>query len=226
MFQKAVISPELGKSIQVMFNPTEYSLDTSTNYSDVGVPGLDGPISQYISGAADTLTVQLMFNTYVPPKYNGNTGTLEEVTQSQIEDVTHYTSKIYNLTKISGLLHRPPICTFKWGSLSFKGTVRDVKQKFTMFLDNGKPVRAVVDVTFKSSLDVLLSKKSSPWESPDRTKYRVLDESSDLWRLAYEEYGDPDKWKVIAEVNGISNPLDIYAGMAVVLPPIKAGGEI
>ena len=225
MFQKAKITIEGGGKIPVMFNPTEYSLDTGANYSEINVPGLDGPISQYISGTADTLTIQLMFNTYIPPTYNSQLKRAEKVSDEKMEDVTTYTKKLYNLTKISGILHRPPTCTFSWGSLKFKGTVRDVKQKFTMFLDNGKPVRAMVDVTFKSVLDVILSKKSSPWESPDRTKYRTLDESSSLWQLAYDEYGDADKWKEIAKVNGISNPLDIKAGMAVVLPPLDMGGK-
>ena len=73
----------------------------------------------------------------------------------------------------------------------------------------------------QSVLDTLFSKKSSPWESPDRTKYKVLDESSSLWQLAYEEYGDADEWKTIARFNGIRNPLDIRPGMTVVLPPIR-----
>lgn len=221
MFQKAVIKVTGGSSIKVMFNPTEYNLDTGANYSNLNVPGLDGPITQFISGKQDTLTVQLMFNTYLPPRYNPDSGQLEARSEAEMEDVSSYTKKIYELTQIKGFLHHPPTCTFQWGSLSFDGVVTDVKQKFTMFLDSGKPVRALVDVTFQSVLDTLFSKKSSPWESPDRTKYKVLDESSSLWQLAYEEYGDADQWKTIARFNGIRNPLDIRPGMTVVLPPIR-----
>jgi hypothetical protein len=220
MFKKAEIDVELGETIKVMFNPQEYNLDTGVNYSNVDVPGLDGPITQYISGKSDTLTIKLMFNTYKAPRYDSKKGGVVEVTEAEMESVTKYTSKIYNLTKIKGVLHRPPKCVFKWGPLQFVGVVTDVKQQFTMFLESGKPVRAVVDVTFQSVLDPVLSRKMSPWESPDRTKYRILDESSSLWQLAYEEYGDADYWKVIAKANGIRNPLSITAGMEVVLPPI------
>jgi hypothetical protein len=220
VFKKAEILVETGEKIQVMFNPQEYNLDTGANYSQVDVPGLDGPITQFISGKSDILNIKLMFNTYKPPKYDASTGQVVEVSDNEMEAVTQYTSKIYNLTKIKGILHRPPKCVFKWGSLQFTGVVTEVKQKFTMFLESGKPVRAVVSVTFQSVLDPILSKKMSPWESPDRTKYRLLDESSSLWQLAYEEYGDADYWKVIAKANGIRNPLEITAGMEVVLPPI------
>lgn len=221
MFQKAVIKVTGGRDIQVMFNPTEYNLDTGANYSNINVPGLDGPITQYISGQQDTLTVQLMFNTYQPPRYRPETGRLEPCPEDEMEDVSTYTKQLYELTQIKGILHHPPKCTFQWGSLSFEGVVTNVKQRFTMFLESGKPVRALVDITFQSVLDVLLSKKSSPWESPDRTKYKVLDESSSLWQLAYEEYGDADQWRLIARSNNIRNPLDIRPGMVVVLPPLR-----
>jgi hypothetical protein len=220
MYQKAQISVELGETIPVMFNPTEYSLDTGANYSTIQVPGMDGPITQFIAGAQDSLTIQLLFNTYQPPVYQPEQKRTVPVPDGQMEDVTIYTAKLYGLTRIKGALHRPPICTFRWGSLQFKGVVTNVHQQVTMFLESGKPVRAFVDVTFQSVLDPLLSKKASPFESPDRTKYRTLDESSSLWLLAYEEYGDPEQWKVIAKANGISNPLDIKAGMQVLLPPI------
>lgn len=221
MYQRAKIITDNLKVIEVMFNPTEYNLDSGVNYSNLNVPGLDGPITQFISGAQDSLSIQLMFNTYQPPSYDPVQKRVVKKKDSEIEDVTSYTSKIYNLTKIAGILHRPPVCIFKWGSLSFKGVVTSVKQKFTMFLESGKPVRALVDVTFASVLDPILSKKSSPWESPDRTKYRTLDESSSLWRLAFEEYDDVEKWKEICRANGIDNPLDIYAGMEIKLPPLK-----
>lgn len=221
MLEKAEISPEVGSSIKVMFNPSEYNLQAGVNYSSVNVPGMDGPIVQYISGMQDTLTVQLMFSTYQAPRFEPSQNKVVEVKDSQMTDVTQHTKKIYDLTKIIGSLHRPPVCTFKWGSLHFKGVVTDVRQRFTMFLSSGKPVRAAVDVTFKSLIDPNTSSRYSPFESPDRTKYRVLDESGSLWQLAYEEYGDADKWKVIAEANGISDPLGIKAGTEIRLPPIK-----
>lgn len=221
MLEKAEIDPELGSAIKVMFNPTEYNLQSGVNYGSVNVPGMDGPITQFISGQQDTLTVQLMFSTYQPPRFDPSQNKAVAVSDDQMEDVSVRTKKIYDLTKIKGALHRPPVCTFKWGSLHFKGVVVDVKQRFTMFLSSGKPVRAVVDVTFKSLIDPITQKKYAPFESPDRTKYRVLDEGSSLWQLAYEEYGDADKWRVIAEANGIADPLSIKAGMEIRLPPLK-----
>lgn len=221
MYQRAKIEVEAGSSITVMFNPSEYNLDASVNYSNVNVPGLEGPITQYISGAQDTLSIQLMFNTYKPPRFDSSSGKVVETPQNAMEDVARYTSKIYELTRKKTALKRPPVCTFVWGALRFKGVVTDVKQKFTMFLDNGKPVRAIVDVTFKSVLDAAQSSKASPWKNLGDSKYKVLDEGTSLWQLAFNVYKDADKWKTIAKANKISNPLDVRAGVSLKLPTLK-----
>lgn len=211
-FEKAKLKVESSSEITVLFNPSEYNLTDSANYTEKNIPGLDGPVSQYISGAATTLDLTLMFDTYKPPTLDND--------KEGGEDVTRQTRKIMDLTKIKGNLHRPPLVEFIWGPLHFKGVVTNVKQSFTMFLSNGVPVRAKVDVTFKSILDINKSKKQSPFESPDRTKFRTIHTGDQLWNFAWEEYGDPGQWRVIADENGIMNPLSIKPGQVIKLPAL------
>lgn len=198
--------------IQVEFNPSEYSLSNGIQYSEKNIPGLDGPIGQYVSGNSTTLNVTFVFNTYKPP-------TLDNPKEGG-EDVTQYTKEIVNLTLIDGKLHRVPKVTFSWGSIKFIGIITEVKESYTMFLNDGKPVRAKVDVTFKSVYDVKNGKRSSPFESPDRTKVRVLLQGESLWSIAAKEYGNPKYWRVIAAENHILNPLEIEEGQVLKLPPL------
>ena len=200
------------KAIEVEFNPAEYNLSSGIQYSEKSIPGLDGPIGQYIAGNSTTLNVTLIFNTYNPP-------TLNNPTESG-KDVMGYTKQIVDLTLIDGKLHRVPKVTFSWGSIQFTGIVTDVKENYTMFLADGKPVRAKVDVTFKSVYDIKNDKRISPLESPDRTKVKTIVQGDSLWSIAAKEYDDPEKWKVIAKENGILNPLDIYPGQTLKLPPL------
>lgn len=198
--------------IQVGFNPTEYSLSSGIQFSEKTIPGLDGPIGQYIAGNSQTLNISFVFDTYSPP-------TLDNPTEGGT-DVTKETKKIAALTSILGNLHRPPRVTFSWGSIQFKGIVTDVKENYTMFLSDGKPVRAKLDVTFKSLYDISLDKRKSPFESPDRTKVRVVHQGEALWSIAAQEYKDPEQWRIIAQANGIRNPLDISPGETLRLPPL------
>ncbi len=209
---KAVLIIEGGGRIQVEFNPSEYNLESGIHYSEKNIPGLDGPIGQFIAGNSTTLNVTFFFNTYKPP-------TLEKDSEGG-SDVTKYTKKIADLIAIKGSLHRAPMVTFSWGSIQFTGFIVSVKENYTMFLADGMPVRAKVDVTFKSVYDISKKKRVSPFESPDRTKVRTVLQGEALWSIAAEEYGQPERWRVIARENGILNPLNVRPGQILKLPPL------
>lgn len=208
-FEKAVLEVEKGSKIRCQFNPTEYDVTNTAKYTEKTIPGGRGTISQFISGDSPTLSLSLMFDTYIPP-------TLDDPSESG-SDVSLLTQKVVQLTKIKGTLHRPPIVTFVWGSLSFRGIVTEVKQKFTMFLPSGIPVRAKLDLTFREA-PTEGAGRESPLESPDRTKYRRIKEGEYLWNYAQEEYGSPGMWRIIASENNILNPLDVEPGQTLKFP--------
>lgn len=215
MTEKAVIYIQDGKKkgtgIPVMFNPASYQISRGASYSEKKIPGLDGAVSQFISGESMTLDMTLFFDTYEPP------------TALQAEggkSVTEQIGRLTNLLLIDGSLHRPPTVTFCWSRLQFSGYVTSVKENYTMFLSDGTPVRAKADISFRSLLQADESRRQSPFESPDRTKVRILHEKEQLWHYAWEEYGDAERWREIAEKSGISNPLMVEPGMVIHLPAL------
>lgn len=217
MSEKAVIEVLEGemepKEIEAMFNPESYQLSYSASYSEKKILGLDGPISQYVSGESETLDMTLYFDTYIPHGPDKSEG--GDSVAKKVEPLTQ-------LLYIDGSLHRPPAVKFKWGTIQFKGIVTSAKVSFTMFLSDGTPVRAKVDITFKSLLDVDTQKRKSPFLSPDRTKVRVMHESEQLWHYAWREYGDAGKWREIARANGVMNPLEVGPGDRIQLPALES----
>ena len=209
-YERAILVPEGGsQEIKVQFNPAEYNLSRSTSYAEKKILGMDDPFTQYIAGESETLKITLMFDTYIPPG--------ENQAEESGTDVRIQTEKIAQLMAIDPKKHRPPKVIFLYGSLIFAGVITELNQTFTMFLANGMPVRAKLEVTFRS-----LGKENThvPLESPDRTKCRTIHEGQSLWGLAYEEYGDPEKWKEIARENHITDPLRIKAGQILRLPAL------
>ena len=205
----------------VHFNPSEYSLDYSANYAEQSAVGSHDPIAQFISGKSHTLSMTLYFDTYTDYAKRGEPGQKknEDNDDTKKEDVRIYTDKLISLVRIKGDLHTPPLCGFYWGSLQFDGYVESLKQTFTMFLGDGMPVRAKIDITFRS-LPKLDGNKAQPKNSPDKTKQRVLSMDTQLWELAAEEYDDPGMWRVIAKANAIDNPRKVHSGMVVRLPAL------
>ena len=61
------------------------------------------------------------------------------------QDVREQTGRVVNLLDIDRDLHAPPVLRVQWGSLDFRCVLARANQKFLMFADDGRPVRARVD---------------------------------------------------------------------------------
>jgi hypothetical protein len=207
--------------IKVLFNPAEYTIEQGNTFQSTSLPGLSSPVTQFVTGNADTLTMELYFDTYAKSSRHDSS-------VKQREDVRKYTRQIANLMEIDPDLHAPPVCEFTWGppmgnpkGFQFVGIIERVTQKFTYFLDDGTPVRATLNVTFKEYKTVQEQLEQIPLKSPDRTKRRVLKEGESLWFFANEEYNDPALWRVIADRNSIENPRVVAPGTELELPPLS-----
>ncbi len=202
--------PRKGTEIEVLFNPSEYSLETANNFNDTKTPGLDKPITQFLNGLAGRLTMELYFDTY---------------TDGGGSDVTRKTDEIGKLLGIEE--HAPPEVEFRWGRMAFCGVVEKLTQRFTMFLPDGVPVRAKLSVTFKGVKALSEQLKDPRRNSSDKTKRRTLTADSSIWLIAAKEYGDPRCWRLIARQNRVDDPGAIRPGTALVVPPLdtKRPGE-
>jgi nucleoid-associated protein YgaU len=207
--KKAFLQAENGSNkerIEVLFNPAEYSVEKGNQVSKTPLPGLKSPISSFVNGMEDTLTLELFFDTYT----DGNRA-----------DVSKLTDKVAKLMDIDKTLHAPPIVHFKWGKFDFRAVIERLSQKFTMFLDDGTPVRATLNVTFKGYITVDKQVKLLGLESADWSKLYQVTELDTLWMLADREYHDPGEWRLIADANNIENPRLLEVGSNIRLPPLS-----
>ncbi|MCB0189238.1 MAG: LysM peptidoglycan-binding domain-containing protein [Caldilineaceae bacterium] len=193
-------------AFKVLFNPKEYRLSKSNQFSEVAIPGLSAPLLQFGRGDAQTLSMQLFFDTYDQPG----------ITKV---DVRTHTEKVTNLMKIDPHLHAPPVCQFSWSNLIFIGVLQQAELRCTLFAHNGVPVRATLDVTFKEFSNG--STETGMLQSADYTKQYIVRPGDTLSSIAAFEYEDPTKWRPIAEKNNIHNPLAIRAGQVLVIPAIE-----
>jgi hypothetical protein len=136
-------------------------------------------------------------------------------------DVRESTRKVYHLLEIDPGTHAPPICNIAWGSLQFRGVLDHVNGRFTLFLPNGTPVRATLDVSFKEYIDVQVLVRKQPTESADHRKMRVVRSGDRIDNIAGEEYGDPGQWRAIVEANNLEDPGRLEPGVVLVIPPLE-----
>jgi len=201
-FKRASIKPETGPpAFDVMFNPTEYRIEKGNQIAEIGIPGLGAPILQFVAGQSRTLSMELYFDTY----------------ENQ-SDVRVQTNKVYNLLDINPSTHAPPICKVRWGGFRFRGVLDKVSGNFTLFLPDGTPARARLSVNFREYNDVSVEVRKNPNQSADHRKSRLVQAGDSLSSIAFEEYGDPRRWRPIALANQLSDPFNITPGQVLVIP--------
>jgi LysM repeat protein len=197
-------SPPGAAAIPVLFNPGRYGIDASNQIAEIGVPGLPAPLLQFVRGGSRTLTMQLFFDTY-----------------EDGVDVRRHTDAVYGLLDIERTTHAPPICEFRWGRVQFRSVLERVNGQFTMFLVDGTPVRATLDVTFRQFVDAQTAVRARPTQSADHATSHVVVRGETLAAIAAQHYGDPGRWRPIADANRLANPRKLVPGQVLAVPALR-----
>jgi LysM repeat protein len=201
---KARITVEhTGQRIEVMFNPEEYSLNKDNNYASQSIPGLSSPILQFVNGNLRTLEMELFFDT-----------------TDKRTDVRNETSKVVDLLKIDGQLHAPPVLLVSWGSLSLRCVLARANQKFLKFLEDGRPTRARVTVSFSEFIDPEREAKEVNRQTADFSKVYVVQRGDTLSGIAVRFYDNAALWRPIAIANGIDEPRALFPGQELHVPAL------
>jgi hypothetical protein len=211
--EKAVITNTVsGTQIPVMFNPEEYTVNREINYAQSVIPGLSAPVLQFVSGNMQTLEMELFLDTYEEHRVGSR------VLNSAQSDVRALTTQITGLMDIDPTTHAPPVLLFTWASLSFTCVLARASQRFIMFLPDGTPVRARLQVVFNEFNNIDSEAKEVKRETSDFTKRYTVNQGETLSGIAAASYGDPALWRAIALANGIDRPRPLAAGLELVLP--------
>lgn len=202
--------------VECMFNPTEYAFAKAVGWSETGERGGNVPTLEFTGGEPATLNLKLFFDT-------GASG----------DDVrTRYTNALWDLAMVNREKldpvtgkGRPPRCTFEWGAAwSFEAVVTSINTNFTMFLSDGTPTRATVELSLKQAKDPGRFPAQNPTSGGVAGhKRHVVEQRESLDVIAAREYGEASLWRHIAEANGIDDPMRLKPGMVLVLPPLAEG---
>jgi nucleoid-associated protein YgaU len=198
--------------INAMFNPNKLSVSRSAQWQNQQVAKRDNPELQYTGAEPSTLSIELFFDTYDSPNKTK-------------ESVRTYTNKLHELTTVRqhGDKHRPPVCRLAWGTMSifFQGVLQQLQNQFTLFMEDGTPVRATSTCTFKQWKSNKSDLQDQDLMSADVAKVWTVKRGQTLASIASYEYGDPRKWRPIAEANGIDDPSRLTPGVMLIVPALR-----
>ena len=219
-----ITSQELGTGweLECLFNPEVFTYSKTVTWTKRENKGRNIPVVDYSGGQPATLTMALFFDVYEPrTTKSGET----------ITDVRHFTDLLEKLTmidesntqvrhKVTGQA-RPPYCVFEWGpQYKFKAVVTSLSIRYTLFRANGEPVRAEANVTFEQVADDNDQPATNPTSySEAGYRRREVRQGDTIGWIAQQEYGDPNRWRAIAELNRLEDPADLRPGQVLAIPP-------
>ena len=222
---KLTITPEDGSKlepIKVLFNPNTYSITKTVAWAAASAGASaagkterlrNAPALQFGGGGGRSLSLELFFDT-------------TEETDDAKKDVRNLTNQIVKLTRIVRDLtpQRPPTCVVSWGEATpagsdfpFTGVVNSLTQRFSLFLPDGRPVRANLTVGFTEYLDPTKDELDT---DPEFTT-RLVRRGDTLSSIAAEVYRNPTMWRVIAEANHLDDPRRIAVGVRLNIPKVS-----
>lgn len=195
------------RKFTVLFNPEEYTINKDNNFASMTIPGLSSPLLQFVNGNLTTLEMELLFDTY-------DTNKIEK------QDVRDITNRFIALMDIDQDLHAPPVLTFSWATLQFDCVLVRASQKFIMFQNDGKPVRARINATFNEYIDPENEAKKVNRQTSDFTKVHLVTQGETLCGLAARFYKNPLNWRPLAIANNLDDPRDLEVKKTIRIPSL------
>jgi nucleoid-associated protein YgaU len=208
-------------TIEALFNPNEITLARSALWEQQRAVSQGGTSSAVVQEfryvEAETFDIELFFDTY---ESRSDALTLRRAAT----DVRRHTDRIAELVEPDRELHQPPLCRLRWGTFDiFTGVFRKVQQRFTLFLEDGTPVRATLTCAMVE-VRTEAHRRSTELHSSDVARTRLVRRTDTLQSLAAEEYQDPGLWRHIARANGIVNPRTLLPGTVLTIPKLRPEG--
>ncbi len=230
-----------GDTIWFEYNPPEFETAKDVNWAEIGVPGSDFPLQQFVRGGLRTLTIEVYFNADF---YDGSWDVRESV--RAIESL---------LEKTEDTL-APPVCLFEWGEFQMPVVIGNVTTRYTMFSPEGTPIEATISLSLRAyqeaGAEFEITRRAEPVRKAKRPPVHsgkngsgsvfapaeedglgaadalatagnptteVVTEGDSLQSISTEKYGTPKLWRALAAANkGLEKVREVREGIELLVP--------
>lgn len=197
-----------GDPIKFQFNPSTFSMTKGAKWQQK--TNKDGLLSaEYHGPVPSSITVKMFLD--ATDKADGDIS----IKVNTILDKVNPNPKSVSKEKPSA-----PHARFQWGKIMFTGYIASAAVEYTLFRENGNPVRGTITLTLNEFGMAEKAQNPTSGGEPGSRARRVV-AGDTLASIAYDEYGSAADWRTIANANSsISDPLRLQPGMSLVIPPI------
>lgn len=219
-------APEDCYTVQV--NPNSYSLNRMLNYTYQRGQGFSAAEAVYSDSPPVHLEFEFLFDgTGVIPKPAplGDIPLVGAIASALSPDQPFVVmDEIKKFNKLVGdyssKIHRPRALLLVWGSLVFPCVLTSLDYRFTLFAEDGTPLRAIAKCTFCESIPGAEREARDDANSPDLTHVRDVRDGDTLPLLAYDIYGNAQLYLEVARINNLINFRSLRPATRLSFPPL------
>ncbi len=207
----SLLEADGSKELKFRFNPKEYSIQKSATWNRPTNKSAKSSTKPEFGGVQpQSVSMELFFDDWENPDAD------------LLDDIKTLLGWLKPTDdSIDKKKPQPQILKLHWGSnhslSEFKGFLKSVNVKYTMFKPDGKPVRATANIALEEVPDEPKPTNPTSGSLAGRRTY-VVSAGDSLHSVAYAEYGDPNLWRALAVFNGIADPLRVAPGVRLLLP--------
>lgn len=208
---KASLAAEDGsKELKFRFNPKELSISKAATWNRPTNKGAKSSTKPEFGGVQpQTVQMELFFDDW---EGSGNLVKDIEILLGWLKP----TDQSINQTQKP----QPQALKFHWGQgplADFKGFLKSVSAKYTMFKPDGTPVRATAQISLEE-IPVEPGKQNPTSGALASRRSHVVAAGDSLHSLAFREYDDPTLWRGLAVFNNVDDPLRLTPGTRLRIP--------
>lgn len=197
-------------NVALQFNPNRLTLTKSTEWRRTpSRMASESAMPEFVGSGPRSLSVDV----FLDATANHDNSVEQKVEQLMVACVPTPRS-------IAAKTPASPWVRFEWGSArstSFNGVLTGFSVDYALFDVDGKPLRATCSLTIEEASSEPAGQNPTSGSREARRTHRVVAGDS-LPQLAWHEYGDATAWRVIAEANGIDDPMVVPPGTELLVP--------
>lgn len=208
-----VVEPKKGKENTLWewyfdFNPKDYSITRAAEWTAPTNQAGSAP-AHYVGPRPASLTVEMFLD-----QSNLANGDISPIISKLISYVNPESNSKQKQKPSAPHIH------FLWGgAISFKGYLEQVAVKYTLFRQNGNPIRGTATLTLKEILTTPDRQNPTSGGPPGNRAHLVV-AGDTLASIAYAEYGNANQWRVLGDANPeVDDPMRLRPGTSLLIPP-------
>lgn len=196
-----------GNKFECMINPSSYQQTSGISYRKV----------KPLGGRTEE-----KFDKYEPEKFSfkdfilDGTGVVAGATEPVKNQVKQLRMAAYNYVNKE---NDSPIVHISWGPLSRFARLDSITVDYTLFKPNGEPLRAKVNLSFRTYTSSTEFAKLEAREEAEKGQVVETKNGDTLANLCQEIYGDSKYYLEVAKFNNLSSISNIKPGTVLRFPP-------